>query len=321
MRRRVMLGLAFVALLTGCTDAPAPVAAPPPKAEPTPSAPLPPPQSPLTGLPADLAAPVLAVKIDNVAAARPQTGTTAADLVYVELVEGGLTRLLAVFQSRTPPVVGPVRSVRETDLQLLAGLGAPALAFSGEAPELRPLLGTAPIVDVSASLMPTAYYRERGRPRPYNLYARATALNVGGPPRDIGFRFGPLPAGGRATANITAGYPSASISVEWMASEHRWVFGVDGAPLVATEGGRPGAATVVLQRVVVRDAAIRDAAGNPSPFAESVGTGATVVLRDGQAFDGTWSRPSQDAPTTFTRPDGAPLTFAPGPVWVLLLPA
>ncbi len=106
-----------------------------------------------------------------------------------------------------------------------------------------------------------------------------------------------------------------------MASEHRWVFGVDGAPLVATEGGRPGAATVVLQRVVVRDAAIRDAAGNPSPFAESVGTGATIVLRDGQAFDGTWSRPSQDAPTTFTRPDGAPLTFAPGPVWVLLLPA
>jgi len=319
VRRWVMQGLTLIVLLTGCTDAPAPVA-PSLKAEPTP-APLPPPRSPFTGLPTDLAAPVLAVKIDNVAPARPQTGTTAADLVYVEPVEGGLTRLLAVFQSRIPPVAGPVRSARETDLQLLAGLGAPALAFSGEAPELRPLLATAPVVDASASAMPAAYYRERDRPPPHNVYTRTAALSAGGPPRDIGFQFGALPAGGRATANITARFPSVSISAEWVAAERRWVFGVDGAPLLAAEGGRPGAATVVLQQVVVRDTAIRDAAGAPSPFAESVGAGPAVVLRDGQAFDGTWSRPSPDAPTTFTRPDGAPLTFAPGPVWVLLLPA
>lgn len=322
VRRRVMLGFALVALLTGCTNAQAPVAAPSPKADPTPpSAPLLPPPSPFTGLPTDLAAPVLAVKIDNVAPARPQTGTTAADLVYVEPVEGGLTRLLAVFQSRMPPVVGPVRSVRETDLQLLAPLDAPALAFSGEAPELRPLLAGAPVVDVSASAVPAAYYRERDRPSPHDVYVRTAALTVGGPPRDVGFRFGPLPAGGRPAAGLTARYPSTSISVEWVAAERRWVFDVDGAPLLAAEGGRPGAATVVLQQVVVRDTAIRDANGTPSPFAESVGAGAAVVLRDGQAFDGTWSRPSPDAPTTFTRPDGTSLTFATGPVWVLLLPA
>jgi len=317
-----MLGFALVALLTGCTNAQAPVAAPSPKADPTPpSAPLLPPPSPFTGLPTDLAAPVLAVKIDNVASARPQTGTTAADLVYVEPVEGGLTRLLAVFQSRMPPVVGPVRSVRETDLQLLAPLDAPALAFSGEAPELRPLLAGAPVVDVSASAVPAAYYRERDRPSPHDVYVRTATLTVGGPPRDVGFRFGLLPAGGRPTADLTARYPSVSISVEWVAAERRWVFDVDGAPLLAAEGGRPGAATVVLQQVVVRDTAIRDANGTPSPFAESVGAGAAVVLRDGQAFDGTWSRPSPDAPTMFTRPDGTPLTFATGPVWVLLLPA
>ena len=322
VRRRVMLGFALVALLTGCTNAQAPVAAPSPKADPTPpSAPLLPPPSPFTGLPTDLAAPVLAVKIDNVASARPQTGTTAADLVYVEPVEGGLTRLLAVFQSRMPPVVGPVRSVRETDLQLLAPLDAPALAFSGEAPELRPLLAGAPVVDVSASAVPAAYYRERDRPSPHDVYVRTATLTVGGPPRDVGFRFGLLPAGGRPTADLTARSPSVSISVEWVAAERRWVFDVDGAPLLAAEGGRPGAATVVLQQVVVRDTAIRDANGTPSPFAESVGAGAAVVLRDGQAFDGTWSRPSPDAPTTFTRPDGTPLTFATGPVWVLLLPA
>ena len=320
MRWRVMLGLALIVLLTGCTVPPVPVAAPSLPPTPLSTAPLPP-RSPFTGLPTDLAAPVLTAKIDNVVAARPQTGLTAADLVYVEPVEGGLTRLLAVFQSRIPPVVGPVRSVRETDLQVLARLSAGALAFSGAAPELRPLLAGAPVVDVSAPAVPAAYYRERDRPSPHNVYARTAALSGGGPPRDVGFRFGPLPADGRATVHVTVGYPSASIAVDWVAAERRWVFGVDGAPLLATEGGRPGAATVVLQRVVVRDTAVRDAAGNPSPFAESVGRGAAVVLRDGQAFDGTWSRPSPEAPTTFTRPDGTPLTFATGPVWVLLLPA
>ena len=204
MRRRVMLGFVLAALLTGCTDTRAPVAAPSLKAPtPLPAAPLLPPRSPFTGLPADLAAPVLAVKIDNVAPARPQTGTTAADLVYVEPVEGGLTRLLAVFQSRIPPVIGPVRSIRETDLQLLARLSAPALAFSGEAPELRPLLAGAPVVDVSASAVPAAYYRDRDRPSPHNVYARTAALSGGGRPCDVGFRFGPLPADGRATVHVT----------------------------------------------------------------------------------------------------------------------
>ncbi|MDQ3885696.1 MAG: DUF3048 domain-containing protein, partial [Actinomycetota bacterium] len=286
----VVLGLTLLALLSGCTDAAAPVAPPSVKSDPTPQSLPPPPRSPFTGLPTDLAAPVLAVKIDNVAPARPQTGITAADLVYVEPVEGGLTRLLAVFQSWIHPVIGPVRSARETDLQLLACLNSPALAYSGEAPELRPLLVGAPMVDVSMSAVPAAYYRERGRRSPHNLYVRTAALGVGQPPRDIGFRFGPLPVGARTMAHFTAQYRSTSISIDWVAPERRWVFGVDGAPLLATEGGRPGAATVVLQQVAVRDTAIRDVAGSPSPFVESVGTGAAVVLRDGQAIEGTWSR-------------------------------
>lgn len=57
--------------------------------------------------------PVLAVKIDNTSGARPRVGLTAADVVYVELVEGGLTRLLAIYASQLPAHVGPVRSARK----------------------------------------------------------------------------------------------------------------------------------------------------------------------------------------------------------------
>jgi hypothetical protein len=84
--------------------------------------------SPFTGEPVSRLGPVIAVKIDNIVNARPQTGLQDADIVYVLPVEGGLSRFLAVFSSRLPPVIGPVRSAREDDLELLRQFGKPAFA-------------------------------------------------------------------------------------------------------------------------------------------------------------------------------------------------
>lgn len=89
--------------------------------------------------------PVLAVKIDNASAARPQTGLESADVVYVEQVEGGLSRLMAVYATRLPESVGPVRSVREADLELLRQFDRPILAFSGAQGRLLPLIDRAPL--------------------------------------------------------------------------------------------------------------------------------------------------------------------------------
>jgi hypothetical protein len=292
----------------------------PPSAVPEPVS-SPPPVSPFTGLPTDLNAPVLGVKIDNAAVARPQSGLELADVVYVEPVEGGLSRLLAVYQSRVPPVVGPIRSSRASDLQLLANFGRPALAFSGAAAEVGALVARAPVLDVSALTRPGDYHRDRRRSMPHNLYGDANLLRQGGaPPRDIGFRFGPPPFGGRPVPETEVRYPAATIGVQWAPADARWVISMDGTPLASASGPRPSAATVVLQRVSVRATEVRDATGAPSPFAATVGSGEAVVLRDGLVFAGNWSRPAPDAITTFTLPDGSPLTFAPGPVWVVLVP-
>ncbi|MGH4012958.1 MAG: DUF3048 domain-containing protein [Pseudonocardiaceae bacterium] len=324
----VLLVVLFPVLVLSCGDSSAlvpvqqgaPATAPAPPTPPDP--PAPPPVSSFTGLATDVNAPVLCVKIDNASVARPQSGLAQADVVYVEPVEGGLSRLLAVYQSQLPPVVGPVRSVRQSDLRLLAGFGRPALAFSGEAAALRPLIEQAPVLDVSAPVRPGAYHRDFTRFVPHNLFADPHQLREGGAPaRDIGFRFGPPPPGGRPTPSTDVSYQATQIGVQWIPEEARWVVAMDGAPLTTAAGERPGAATVVLQRVAVHETDIRDAAGTPSPFAETVGDGEAVVLRDGQAFTGRWSRPTPAAGTTFTLPDGAPLTFAPGPVWVVLLPA
>ena len=107
---------------------------------------------------------MLAVKIDNIVYARPQTGLQSADLVYVIPVEGGLTRFMAVYSSHIPPVVGPVRSARQSDLDLLRQFGRPAFAWSGATPHLVPFIERAPVVDLYA-LQVGGYYRssEPGR--------------------------------------------------------------------------------------------------------------------------------------------------------------
>lgn len=298
------------------TTAPSPTTPPP-----TPAAPA---ASPFTGLERPLG-PVLAVKVDNVRAARPQLGLSAADLVYVEPVEGGLSRLVAVFCGRLPDAVGPVRSARDTDLELLHQFGAPALAYSGAAPEVLARLGAGPLVSVSPVQAPQAYFREPSRRPPHNSYARPAELLAAAPgaaaATDIGFRFGDPPVQGNPSGHEVAGYPAAHYTFDWSADQGRWLVGLDGSPLLAAEGGQLGAPTVVLQSVVVRPSGIADVLGNPSPYAETVGAGGAVVLRDGASFAATWSRPALDTGTTFTTPDGQPLPFARGPVWIVLVPA
>ena len=279
--------------------------------------------SPFTGEPVTAPAPVLAVKIDNIAAARPPTGLTSADLVYVLPVEGGLSRILAIFSSHVPSVIGPVRSAREDDLELLAQFGRPGFAYSGATPHLLPFVGRARIVDLYADRV-GGYYRDPRRVAPHNLYARTSQLLAestgGSKAHDIGFRFGPAPAGGRAAQSFRVSYLAASFTFGWSASAGRWKVSMDGKPALAVEGGQLSAPTVVIQYTKVRTSRFLEAGSRP-PYAESTGSGRAVVLRDGRAYDARWSRPHPDDGTTFTTASGQRMTFARGPVWIVLAAA
>jgi hypothetical protein len=310
----IIFGAAGVGLAFGVFS---PRAAPPPPPPPPPPAPSPtvepPPPPPPPGLP------VLVVKIDNASVARPHIGLAVADMIYVEPVEGGITRLLAVFSTQQPPVVGPVRSARETDLELLPQFGRPTLAFSGAAPELLPLVDRAPVQNASDQREPRAYFRNNAREMPHNLFLRPQQLPLGaGWSPNSKLSFGPAPPGGVPSGHQDVRYRSASVGFDWSPEQQRWLVSMDGRPAVATDTGRLAPSTVVIQRVPIRESAISDTAGNPSPFAQTVGSGTALVLRDGLAFDARWSRPSPDAGTTYTTASGEPLPFAPGQVWVAL---
>jgi Protein of unknown function (DUF3048) N-terminal domain/Protein of unknown function (DUF3048) C-terminal domain len=298
--------------------------APPPSVtpHPEPTQPRGPLLDPFTGKPVKSLGPVLAVKIDNIVYARPQTGLQSADLVYVIPVEGGLTRYMAVYSSHIPPTVGPVRSARESDLDLLRQFGRPAFAWSGATPHLVPFIERAPIVDLYA-LQAQGYYRSDNRAEPDNLYANTRQLlaqaHGASKARDIGFRFGALPAGGKGAASFSVKYPAASYTFRWSAKDKRWLTWIDGAPANATEGGQLGGSTVVIQYTQISTSRFLEYGGRP-PYAKSVGSGRAVILRNGKEYTVRWSRPNLETGTTYTLSNGKRMLFAPGQVWVVLAP-
>jgi hypothetical protein len=261
----------------------------------------------------------LIFKIDNVVQARPPTGLQDADIVYLLPVEGGLSRIMAVFSSRVPPVVGPVRSSREEDVKLLRQFGKPAFAFSGAQPALLPVVEHARIVDLYAGRV-GGYFRDFSRVAPYNLYASTRTLLREAPhaslARDIGFRFGSPPPGGKTIHSYSVSYRSAHFTFWWSHKQHRWLVSMDGRLARSADGHLLGGRTVVVQYTRVRTSVFRELGIRP-PYAVTVGHGKAVVLRNGRAYHVNWSRPAENGGTQFTLPGGHRMVFARGQVWVI----
>jgi Protein of unknown function (DUF3048) N-terminal domain/Protein of unknown function (DUF3048) C-terminal domain len=277
----------------------------------------------------------LAVKIDDTERGRPQSGLAEADVVFEEVVEGGLTRLLAVYQSQDPETVGPVRSARSTDLSILAELGRPLFAWSGANATFAAAVRAADIIDVGAGAAPEAYRRADDRPAPYNLYAAPGLLRQAAaddpaatsPPgplfsyREAGV---PLSGPGAETAlgfrTTGAGTLATEIAWSWDAGGEEWVRDQDGATHVDSAGAQVGATNVIVRFTPYVDSGVRDSVGAVVPEAAAVGEGDAWLLSAGRAQPGRWHKPSADTVTTYTDTAGGPLRLAPGTTWVEVLP-
>ncbi|MEU8251240.1 DUF3048 domain-containing protein [Nonomuraea sp. NPDC048916] len=278
---------------------------------------------PFTGQPAGTLKPVLAVKIENTAAGKPQLGLKSADIVYVEQVEAGLTRLMAIFSSKLPAKVGPVRSARISDLHITPQFGKPAFAYSGAQTKMLPFIAEASLYDVSDSRAPGAYFRQPGRFAPYNLFATSKQLLAKAPKaskaKDIGFTFGDPPAeGGVERTSYTVKWPAARFTFAWSEARKQWLIWQDGKKDMAAEGGQLGAPTIVVQYTKTERSQFHDKNQSYTPLVHTVGKGSAVVLRDGKAYKARWERESEEGGTTFTTESGEPMNFAPGQVWVAL---
>jgi len=280
--------------------------------------------SPFSGRAGGADKPVLVVKFDNTLNAQPHSGLSSADIVYIEEVEFGLTRIAAVFSSVLPHDVGPIRSARISDIDLLAQFGKPAFAYSGAQHKMRPLLAAASIYDVSGDKGPAGYYRDPGRRAPYNFFGIPKELLARAPgaskAQDVGFVFSAAaPPGGTPTRSVTARYPDSSAVFVWNSALQSWDVVLNARPARATEGGTQHAATVVIQYVAQHDSGFGDKFGGKTPKLETIGSGTGIVLRNGRSYTVTWTRPSATSGTSFTGADGQPLPFAVGQIWVALV--
>lgn len=271
--------------------------------------------------------PVLVVKIDDTTQAHPQIGLDQADLVYIEQVEGGLTRLAAVFSSTIPAQIGPVRSARITDIELLAQYGHIAFTYSGAQSKLLPVIHAANLQDLGAQRESTTIYvRDLARFAPVNLILHADLLMsqlqdqgvLIETSKNMGWKFGAAPMGGQRINSVKLKWPANTYSATWSPSESRWLLFHSGNPDLASDGKQLGPTTLVIQLVSITPSQYHDKFGGVTPFSATVGQGDGYVLRNGYAYPAKWNRPSAASGTSWTQIDGSPLSFAPGQVWVAL---
>lgn len=288
----------------------------------------PPPVAPLTGVEGAfegrIKRPALLVKIDNHPQARPQAGLNQADIVIEEPVEGNLTRLAAVFHSTDSAGVGPVRSVRTTDLELVPLFGRLLFASSGGNNDVVPQLHNANVVDIGSNVSGQGFYRAGGRPAPHNLltatldlYAKAPESPP--PPRPLfsylrrGER---LPAGSIAVGGMALRFGGGEVSrFNWDPASRSWLRSQGGTPHVDAAGVRVAPENVVVIEI---DYDRSGQLGRSVPHAVVTGSGPVTVLTNGQAVRGTWSRPTLADPLRLTTAKGEPIKLIPGQTFIEL---
>jgi hypothetical protein len=280
----------------------------------------------LSGLPGKNG-PILAVKIDDTTMAHPQVGLESADVIYIEQVEGGLTRLAAIYSSRIPQLIGPIRSARVSDLELLAQYGKVGFAYSGAQSKFRPEIESANLVDLGAqSKPPTIYTTDPSRVQPYAMILRADLLMDFVTEKEIslatpsnpGWRFAQDFKKGVDISKAHVTWPASSYDVSWSRQNKTWQLSHNGKPNYSASGKILTADTFVIQIVKISDSVYRDKVGGVTPLIASVGSGSGYILRDGRYIQARWNRPSSEVGTQWTTPDGEEIPFKAGAIWIAL---
>lgn len=290
---------------------------------------------PLTGVAASGGAaqrPALAVKIENSAPARPQTGLDQTDMVWEEVVEGGITRFVAVFHSQVPEEVGPVRSVRPMDPKIVGPLKG-LIAFSGGQPDYVDMLSQAGLQIFSQDKGAEGFYRKKGvAAAPHNVYgtpatwwAAADATHQASPPE----QFAHALTAAQSSA-VASGTPAANLALTmsgvshpqwaWDAASSTWLRSEGSTPSTSRSGVRLAATNIVVLRVTVQNTSGVDPAGNPIPETVLAGSGEALVATGGKTVTATWTKGAELDPVVLTAADGSPIKLAPGNTWVELVP-
>ncbi|MBU6515244.1 MAG: DUF3048 domain-containing protein [Acidobacteriota bacterium] len=283
------------------------------------------PIAPLTGLPdpsgTALKRPAVVVKIEDDTNSLPQWGVDQADVVYEEIINGGIPRLAAVFNQNAPARVGPIRSVRPTDTQIVGPIGG-IFAFSGGAPYAIASISTAPVKLVDESAAGAAMFRDPSRQAPYNLFGSVASIYaLGGgtpvPPQPL-FQYRPLgqPAVGVTVSKFVVNFPSIyPMTWTWNATTHSW----DRSTQFAGADYTANHVRESPKNVIVNYVNYVNGVGAFTSYANLQSGGVADVFTDGKEIVGTWARHSKNTPIVYLDSKGKAIRLTPGQTWVELL--
>ncbi len=287
--------------------------------------------NPFTGIGPVPRTPTVAVKIDDTPPGRPQVNIDKADIVYIEAVEGGLTRLAAIFGTNKPAHVGYVRSTRPSDPDLFLQYGKITEAYSGGAHDSLPRVRRAGLRSWSNDAGAPFYSRvSRGASSYINLVLNVAkvAKNTHTPrPRPIGWTFSrslkylSLSRGTDVRTTVTGSYNSGTpVEFRWVRGLKKYVRYIGGVAQRAADGHRITATNVIVQQCrVIAHPSDRDVLGNPAQFTFTVGKGPVTVFRNGKRINGTWSRTHLSSGTRLRTSTGRTIPLMPGNTWVVLI--
>ncbi len=278
---------------------------------------------PLTGLPVTGDNPLIALRPAIVAKvgnydAHPASGANRADIVYEEIINDNVSRFAMVFQSQGAPEVGPIRSGRLQDVDLLGSLGAPVLAWSGGNPTVTREIRDSDLVDMSQTYCGSACFRVGFDKAPYNLYFdidrawEQAPAGAGIPPQQFQYR---------AAGEQAAGLPSIGVTVKMDSYTTEWLWNDIEGVYERQQNGKPDTERngdlITTDNVVVLEMIYNKGISN-SPDAQSVGTGTAWVFTDGNLVHGTWTRADRLQPFTLTADDGSTILLTPGRSFIQL---
>jgi len=289
------------------------------------------PVAPLTGLPSGnpllFFRPALAVKFDNHRTARPHAGLNQADIVYEEIVEANITRFFAIFHSTAAAPIGPIRSARTTDVDLLNQLNRPLFAWSGGNANVVRAIGQANALSRAHGQAP-GYYRDRERRRradtEHTLMNESTQVlwstaepGQTAPPALFEYREAGAAAVGSPATRVAMQLRSVPIEWNWDAASSAYVRSEYGDLHMDTSGAPISVENVVVQFVDYRSSP----ADRRSPEAVTTGQGSVWVFTGGKLVPGTWDRPDSARPASLVDAQGQPIRLSPGRPWVELAEA
>jgi len=266
---------------------------------------------------------VIAVKIDDTNAAHPQEAVEFADVVFVTQVEAGLTRLMGIYSSNYPELIGPVRSARISDIDILAQFGRVGFLYSGAQSKLRPVIAQSNLVNLSAERNPpTIYFNDPSRNPPYammvkpNLLLEKTDALVMA--HSVGWSHGERSDSAKRIESVKINWPNAQYQAYWSKAEMRFLLKHNGRENLSSAGVALGSNMMVIQKIEITPSEYGDKFGGITPKNHVVGQGEAFLLRDGRVTKALWSRESATAQTKWTLPDGTEAKFADGQVWFFL---